>query len=81
MSNIHPLQGGFRPRTSCIHTAFVLQEVIHHLRSQKKKAYIAFLDVKKEYDTVWHEGLMADAETPVFDFPYIFHLEAHPQLV
>ena len=73
MSNIHPLQGCFRPKTSCIHTAFVLQESIQHLRSHKKKAYVAFLDVKKAYDTVWHEGLLL--KLLQFNFPrYIWSL-------
>ena len=34
--------------------AFVLQEAILSLREQGGKAYIAFLDVKKAFDTVWH---------------------------
>ena len=38
--------------------AFVLQEAILLLREQGGKAYIAFLDVKKAFDTVWHVGPM-----------------------
>ena len=56
--SINPLQGGFRPGYSCLHSAFVLQETIQSLRDQKKKAYVAFLDVSKAFDTVWHEGLL-----------------------
>ena len=55
---IHPLQGGFKPRMGCMHTAFVLQHVIRLLRAQKKKVYVAFLDVRKAFDTVWHNGLL-----------------------
>ena len=58
MSLIHPLQGGFKPRMSCMHTAFILQEAVRSLRVQKKKAYVAFLDVRKAFDTVWHSGLL-----------------------
>ena len=54
---IHPLQGGFKPGVSCIHTAFIFQEAIQHLREQKQKAYVALLDVQKAFDTVWHNGL------------------------
>ena len=54
---IHPLPGGFKPDVSCIHTAFVFQEAVQHLRDQKKKAYVALLDVQKAFDTVWHNGL------------------------
>ena len=56
--SINPLQGGFRPGRSCLHTAFIFQESIQYLRDQKKKAYVAFLDVSKAFDTVWHEGLL-----------------------
>ena len=56
-TKIHPLQGGFRPGYSCLHTAFIFQETISHLREQKKKVYVALLDVKKAFDTVWHTGL------------------------
>ena len=55
---INPLQGGFRPHLSCLHTAFILQETIQHLREHGKKAFVAFLDVRKAFDTVWHEGLL-----------------------
>ena len=43
---------------SCMHTAFILQEAVRSLRVQKKKAYVAFLDVRKAFDTVWHSGLL-----------------------
>jgi len=54
---IHPLQGGFKPSVSCLHTAFIFQEAVKHLREQKKKAFVALLDVQKAFDTVWHNGL------------------------
>ena len=72
-SKIHPLQGGFRPKTSCMHTAFILQEAIHHLRSKKRKAFTAYLDVKKAFDTVWHDGLFQ--KLLLFGFPrYIWSI-------
>ena len=49
---INPLQGSFRPHLSCLHTAFILQETIQHLREHGKKAFVAFLDVRKAFDTV-----------------------------
>ena len=70
---IHPLQGGFKPRMGCMHTAFVLQQAIRSLRAQKKKAYVAFLDVRKAFDTVWHNGLLL--KLLQFSFPkYIWTL-------
>ena len=56
-TKIHPLQGGFCPGYSCLHTAFIFQETISHLREQKKKVYVALYYVKQPFDTVWHAGL------------------------
>ena len=57
-SQLNPLQGGFRSGFSCVHSAFILQESITSIREQKQKAFVAFLDVKRAFDTVWHAGLM-----------------------
>ena len=54
---INPLQGGFRVGYSCLHSAFILQEGIQSIRDAGKKAYVAFLDANKAFDTVWHQGL------------------------
>ena len=43
---------------SCSHTALILQEAIQAVRDEGKKAYVAFLDIKKAFDTVWHAGLL-----------------------
>ena len=51
------VDGGFRPGYSCLHTAFIFQETISHLCEQKKKVYVALLDIKKAFDIVWHAGL------------------------
>ena len=50
-TTLNPLQGGFRAGQSC---AFILQEAIETIRSKGNKAYVAFLDMKKAFDTVWH---------------------------
>ena len=55
--SLNPLQGGFRSGYSCLRTAYILQEAIQHTRECNKKAYVAFLDARKVFDTVWHEGL------------------------
>ena len=34
-----------------------MQEAIQSIRESGKKAYVALLDVKKAFDTVWHHGL------------------------
>jgi len=54
----NPLQGSFREQVGCIHTEFILQEAIQSLREKGEKAYVAYLDVRKALDTVWHQGLL-----------------------
>ena len=56
--SMNPLQGGFRQGYGCAHTAYVLQEAIQSLRERSKKAYVAFLDVRKAFDTIWQAGLL-----------------------
>ena len=35
----------------------MLQEAISYLCEHGNKAYVAFLNARKAFDTVWHEGL------------------------
>ena len=56
--SMNPLQGGVRQGYGCAHTAYVLQEAIQSLRERSNKAYVAFLDVRKAFDTVWQAGLL-----------------------
>ena len=56
--SLNPLQGGFRQGYGCVHTAYALQEPIQSLRERGRKAYVAFLDVRKAFDTVWQAGLL-----------------------
>ena len=56
--SLNPLQGGFRQGYGCVHTAYVLQEAIQSLQERGRKAYVAFLDVRKAFDTVWQAGLL-----------------------
>jgi exonuclease III len=50
-------QGGFRPKRGCTEQLFTLTELIKMRRSQGKRTYCCFIDIKKAYDTVWHVGL------------------------
>ena len=50
-------QHGFRPGLSCITAAFQVQETILYNLELGANIYAAFLDTRKAFDTVWHEGL------------------------
>jgi hypothetical protein len=54
---IHSLQGGFRPGYGSTHTSFLLSEGINYCRENHSKAFVALLDARKAFDTVWHAGL------------------------
>ena len=44
--NTPPERRLIRPGYSCLHTAFLFQKTIAHLRERKKKVYVTLLDVK-----------------------------------
>ena len=50
-------QGGFRAGFSCLHSTFTFQKALSSMWEQQK-VFVAFLDVKKAFDTVWHAGSM-----------------------
>ena len=54
---IHALQGGFQKNIGCLMTSFLLRESIFYAKENGSKLYVCFLDVKKAFDCVWHDGL------------------------
>lgn len=52
-------QGGFRPKRGCPEQVFALTELIKLRRMAELNTYACFIDIKKAYDTVWHDGLKA----------------------
>ena len=51
-------QQGFQKQMSCATTAFTLHETINTIVEQNSTAYIAFLDIRKAFDTVFHPGIL-----------------------
>jgi hypothetical protein len=51
-------QGGFRAGRGTIEQIFILHEIIALCREKKLPLYLAFLDCKRAYDTVWRDGLL-----------------------
>jgi len=52
---LNPLQGSFRLGFSSTHTALFCKRLYNPLgKAEEKHTYIAFLDVKKAFGTVWH---------------------------
>ena len=54
---IHPLQGGFKKQQGCLMTSFLVKEAIQFAKEKGSKVYACFLDVRKAFDQVWHDGL------------------------
>ena len=50
-------QAGFRINRSCMDNVFTLNEIVQGRLREDKKTYAFFLDIKKAYDSVWHDGL------------------------
>ena len=50
-------QIGFKKKCRTSDHMFILQTLINKYKKSRKPLYIAFIDFKKAYDTVWHEGL------------------------
>ena len=54
---IHSMQGGFKKQQGCLMTSFLVKEALQFAREKGSKVYTCFLDVKKAFDQVWHDGL------------------------
>ena len=50
-------QGGFRPRRSTTDDALTLKEALLSRYNSKQPTYLYFVDFRKAFDTVWHDGL------------------------
>ena len=49
-------------------TSFLLQESVHYARDNGSKLYICFLDAKKAFDKVWHDGLLMKLHKMCIEF-------------
>ncbi|CAG2231442.1 unnamed protein product [Mytilus edulis] len=52
------LQRGFTKRVSPTNAALLLTEALADAKDRKKKVFVAFIDVSKAFDVVWHDSLM-----------------------
>ena len=50
-------QIGFKEQSLTSDHIFTLKSINEHYKTQKKKVYAAFIDLRKAFDTVWREGL------------------------
>ena len=50
-------QGGFRRRRSTVDQAVALHEILLNDKRAGKTTYTCFIDFRKAFDTVWHDGL------------------------
>ena len=59
-NSLTEVQGGFRPSHRCEDHSFTLKSIAACRLAEGKKTYMAFLDFRKAFDTVWR-GLMLAA--------------------
>ena len=53
-----PLQGGYQREQDALTTCFVIDEVVNHCREEKEKVYVAYMDIKKAFDTMWIDAML-----------------------
>lgn len=51
------IQGGFRADHRCEDHIFTLKSIVTCRHAENKQTFLAFLDFKKAFDSVWREGL------------------------
>lgn len=55
------VQGGFRKDHRCEDHIFTLKSIITTRQADNKPTFLAFLDFRKAFDTVWRDGLLSIA--------------------
>ena len=51
-------QFGFSKGVECIEASYVISESVNQAVEQGDKVFACFLDVRKAFDNVWHNGLL-----------------------
>lgn len=54
----NPLQRGFTEKASSTNTELLLTEVIAEAKDNNEPLFIQFLDARKAFDVVWHNGML-----------------------
>ena len=52
------LQFSFSNGVGCIEASYVISESVNQAVEQGDNVFACFLDVRKAFDTVWHDGLL-----------------------
>ena len=67
-----PLQFGFTEKKSSTNRAFVITEAIAEAKDNKDTLYVTFMDVKRAFDTVWHEAMLVSLHNHGVTGQYVF---------
>ena len=60
---LNPLQSGFRPGDSTVNQLVYLVHKIYHTFEKGKEVRMVFLDISRDFDKVWHKGLLYKLES------------------
>ena len=74
-------QIGFKEKARTTDHIFTLKSIIETYKSNKKKVFAAFIDLRKAFDTVWREGLfykLCNYNLPVKFFKIIHSMYQDP---
>jgi hypothetical protein len=57
LKEINLNQFGYKKKTSCKHSYFLVNETINYYKQNGSKLYAVFLDASKAFDKLWRDGL------------------------
>jgi exonuclease III/ribonuclease HI len=83
---IHPGQNGFKPGASTHDNIFQYINILQNAKNKQRPLYIAYIDIKKAYDSVEHWGIQQTLRHYKFNESYInliqqIYKDNHTQII
>ncbi len=74
-SPLSDLQAGFRENFRTADNIFIINAIIQHYKERKQPLYMAFIDFKKAFDTIWRKGLINKLTNIIPDHSFVNLIE------